>query len=53
MTEDRAQEFRQRAQQEQEEIEDTRDDLKREQKQTPDAEEPPREEGVEDNGDEE
>ena len=47
MTEDRTQEFSQRVQQEQEEIEETRKDLKREQQQTPDAEDAPREEGDE------
>lgn len=53
MSEDRTQEFRQRAEQEQGEIEETREDLKREQKQTPDAEDAPREEEVQDKGDEE
>lgn len=53
MSEDRTQEFRQRAEQEQEEIEETREDLKREQKQTPDAEDAPREEEARDKGDEE
>ena len=53
MTEDRTQEFRQRAQQEQEEIEETREDLKREQQQTPHAEDAPRGEGEQDNGEEE
>jgi hypothetical protein len=47
MTEDRTQEFSQRAQQEQEEIEKTRKDLEREQQHTPDAEDAPREEGDE------
>ncbi len=51
MSEDRTQEFRQRAEQQQEEIEETREDLRREQ-QTPDAEDAPREEGAGDNGDE-
>ncbi len=51
MSEDRTQEFRQRAQQEQGDIEETREDLRREQKQTPDAEDAPREEGERDNGD--
>ena len=53
MTEDRTQEFRQRAQQEQEEIKETCEDLKREQKQTPDAEDAPPEEEARDKGDEE
>ena len=51
MTEDRTQEFRQRAEQEQEEIEKTRKDLEREQQKTPNAEDAPREEETEDNGD--
>ena len=51
MAEDRTQEFRQRAQQEQEEIEETCEDLKREQQQTPDAEDAPREEGESHNAD--
>jgi PHD/YefM family antitoxin component YafN of YafNO toxin-antitoxin module len=53
MSEDRTQEFRQRAQQEQEEIEETREDLKSEQKQTPDAEYAAPEEEARDKGGEE
>ncbi len=53
MADDRTQEFSQRAQQEQEEIEETRKDLKREQQQTPEAENAPPEEGERDNGNEE
>lgn len=48
---DNLQQQRQRAEQEQGEIEETREDLKREQKQTPDAEDAPREEETQDNGD--
>jgi hypothetical protein len=48
---DKLQEQRQRAEQEQGEIEETREDLKREQKQTPNAEYAPREEETRDNGD--
>jgi hypothetical protein len=53
MTEDRTHEFRQRAQQKQEEIKETREDLTREQKQTPDTKDAPREEETRDNEDEE
>lgn len=47
---DKLQQQRQRAEQEQGEIEETREDLKREQKQTPDAEDAPREEVKQNNG---
>lgn len=48
---DNLQQQLQRAEKEQGEIEETREDLKREQKQTPDAEDAPREEKTQDNGD--
>jgi hypothetical protein len=48
---DKLQEQRQRAKQEQGEIEETREDLKREQKQTPNAEDAPQAEETRDNGD--
>ncbi len=50
---DSLQQQRQRAEQEQGEIEETREDLKREQQKTPNADDAPREEEARDKGNEE